>query len=97
MIAERSLDEQGGAPPQASHLKVALEADTTARLENEDGKSLQFVCKAGAQAMTATVIDRVAFYPEGKYCAGEPHVRLNPAALETWCRTVVWFRGGMVR
>ena len=60
MIGERSRDEQDGAPP-AARLKVAVEADTTASLDTEEGKSLQFACKAGAQAMTATVIDRVAF------------------------------------
>jgi hypothetical protein len=65
MIGERSRDEQDGAPP-AARLKVAVEADTTASLDTEEGKSLQFACKAGAQAMTATVIDRMAFYPAAK-------------------------------
>jgi hypothetical protein len=67
MIGERSRDERDGALPQASRLNVAVEAGTMANLDNEDGKSLQFACKAGAQAMTATVVDRVAFYPAAKF------------------------------
>jgi hypothetical protein len=62
MIAERSDDEKDSSPAQASRIQVAVDVGATARLDTEEGRALQFACEAGAQAMTASSVDRIALY-----------------------------------
>src|SRR5208283_4752184 len=62
MIAERS-DEEKDSSAQASRIQVAVDVGATARLDTGEGKALQFLCEQGAQAMTASSVDRIAFYP----------------------------------
>ncbi len=66
MIAERPDDEQDSSSTQASRIQVAVDVGTTARVDTEQGKALQFLCEEGAQAMTASSVDRIAFYPAMK-------------------------------
>ena len=66
MIAERSDDEQHSPSMQASRIQVVVDVGATARLDTEQGKALQFLCEEGAQAMTASSVDRIAFYPAMK-------------------------------
>jgi hypothetical protein len=66
MIAENAGDEKDLPPAQASRVLVAVDAGRTARFDAAEGRSLQFACKAGARAMTASAVDRVALYPAAK-------------------------------
>ena len=66
MIAENSGDQKDLSPTQASRVQVAVDAGRTARLDTAEGRSLRFACKAGARAMTASAVDRVALYPTAK-------------------------------
>ena len=60
MIAERSRDEKDESAAQDLRLLVMVAAGKTARLEAGEGEALGFVCKGGAEAMTAAAVDRVA-------------------------------------
>ena len=66
MIAERSDDEKDSSSAQVSRIQVAVDVGATARLDTEQGKALQFLCEEGAQAMTASSVDRIAFHPAMK-------------------------------
>ena len=67
MIAERSDEEKdSSSAAQASRIQVAVDVGATARLDAGEGKALQFLCEQGAQAMTASSVDRIAFYPTMK-------------------------------
>jgi len=67
MIAERSDEEKdSSSAAQASRIQVAVDVGATARLDTGEGKALQFLCEQGAQAMTASSVDRIAFYPAMK-------------------------------
>jgi len=66
MIAERSDDEKDSSSAQVSRIQVAVDVGATARLDTEEGRALQFACEAGAQAMTASSVDRIARYPAMK-------------------------------
>jgi len=63
MIAERSDDEKDSSSAQTSRIQVAVDVGATARLDTGEGKTLQFLCEEGAQAMTASSVDRIAYYP----------------------------------
>jgi hypothetical protein len=66
MIAERSDGEKDSSSAQASRIQVAVDVGATARLDMEEGRALQFACEAGAQAMTASSVERIALYPAMK-------------------------------
>jgi len=67
MIAERSDEEKdASSAAQASRIQVAVDVGAAARLDTGEGKALQFLCEQGAQAMTASSVDRIAFYPTMK-------------------------------
>jgi hypothetical protein len=57
MIAERTEEESAGG---AAQLQLAVEPGKTAQIATADGNSLRFVCLGRAEAMTATVVNRVA-------------------------------------
>lgn len=63
MITERSDDEKDSSSAQTSRIQVAVDVGATARLDTGEGKTLQFLCEEGAQAMTASSVDRIAYYP----------------------------------
>jgi hypothetical protein len=54
---------EDSAPSAASSMRVQLtvDVDKPARLDTAEGKLVQFDCLNGAQAMKATVLDRVAY------------------------------------
>ena len=55
MIVDRNDPAAG-----AAQLQLAVEPGQTARIATADGNSLRFVCLGRAEAMTATVVNRVA-------------------------------------
>jgi len=57
MIAERTEEESAHG---AAQLQLAVEPGKTARIATADGNSLRFVCLGRAEAMSATVVNRVA-------------------------------------
>ncbi|HTO78671.1 MAG TPA: hypothetical protein VMJ31_02725 [Methylocystis sp.] len=57
MIADRNDEEASGG---AAQLQLLVEPGKTARIATADGNSLRFVCLGRAEAMTATVVNRVA-------------------------------------
>jgi hypothetical protein len=57
MIAERSDSEVATG---AEQLQLVVEPGQTARIATTDGNSLRFVCLGRAEAMTATVANRLA-------------------------------------
>jgi len=63
MITERSDDEKDSSSAQTSRIQVAVDVGATARLDTGEGKTLQFLCEEDAQAMTASSVDRIAYYP----------------------------------
>jgi hypothetical protein len=63
MIAERSDDEKDASSTQTSRIQVAVDVGAAARLDTGEGKTLQFLCEEGAHAMTASSVDRIAYYP----------------------------------
>jgi hypothetical protein len=63
MIAELSDDEKDSFSAHASRIQVAVDVGATARVDIEEGKASQFLCEEGAQAMTTSSVDRIAFYP----------------------------------
>jgi hypothetical protein len=56
MIADR--DDEGAA--SGAQLQLVVEPGKTARIATADGNSLRFICLGRAEAMTATVVNRVA-------------------------------------
>jgi hypothetical protein len=66
MIAERTDDEKDPSSAQASRIQVAVDVGATARLDTEEGRAWQFACEAGAHAMTASSVARIALYPAMK-------------------------------
>jgi hypothetical protein len=66
MIAERSDDEKDSSLAQGSRIQVAVDVGATAGLDTEQGKALQFHCEEGAQAMSASSVQRIALYPAMK-------------------------------
>jgi len=57
MIADRNDEGTAGG---AAQLQLVVEPGKTARIATADGNSLRFVCLGRAEAMTATVVNRVA-------------------------------------
>ena len=57
MVADRN-DE--GAVGGVTQLQLVVEPGKTARIGTADGNSLRFVCLGRAEAMAATVVNRVA-------------------------------------
>ena len=62
MISQKSLIDDAQPSEPATRLQVSLDAGETARFDTAESKSLEFACKADAQAMTAATIDRVSLY-----------------------------------
>lgn len=52
-------DEVNG--PTVARISVAVEVGKTAHLDTAEGKSLEFKCKAGAQAMSIEALNRAAY------------------------------------
>ena len=63
MMAEEARNDADGPTALASRLLVMVDAGGTARFDTADSGAVQFDCKADAQAMTMSTVDRVALYP----------------------------------
>jgi hypothetical protein len=53
----------GATDAPASRLLLIVEPGRHARFDASDGNTLQFACKSGAQAMTATKLESIAASP----------------------------------
>ena len=60
MLAEVAHDGEVNGPT-AARLTIAVEVGKTAHLDAAAGKSLDFKCQAGAQAMSIEVLNRAAY------------------------------------
>ena len=62
MIEEKPSMNGEPASTLPERVQVAVDASKTAHFDSTEGKSLEFICNADAQAMIVVSIDRVAFY-----------------------------------
>ena len=62
MISDKSAIDSKQVFGPWRRVQVAVDAGKVARFDSAEGKSLEFVCKADAQGMTAATIDRTALY-----------------------------------
>ena len=59
MLAEVAHDDE--VSPTAARMTIAVEVGKTAHLDTAEGKSLEFKCQAGAQAMSIEVLQQAAY------------------------------------
>jgi hypothetical protein len=62
VVGDRAQDE-GALPAAGQRFNMALLPGRSAKVDTAEGKSLEFVCGAAAQAMTVRMIERVADVP----------------------------------
>ena len=65
MIADAYRDD-GSAATQPVRVKTTVGSGTSARVDTQDGPSLQFACAPGASTMTVQPIDRLAYAAPAK-------------------------------
>jgi hypothetical protein len=62
VVGEKANDEGDGSTVGA-RIRVAIDSGKTARIETAEGKSLEFACAKGAQAIGVRRLDTVAYSP----------------------------------
>jgi hypothetical protein len=60
MIADAAGDDDNARSEQILRLRLMVEPGRAALVDTTDGRLLQFACEPNAQAMNATLLDRVA-------------------------------------
>jgi hypothetical protein len=61
IVADAYREDRTPSTDSSMRVQMTVDVDKPARLDTAEGKLVQFDCMNGAQAMKATVLDRVAF------------------------------------
>jgi hypothetical protein len=61
IVADAYREDRAPSADTTMRVQMTVDVDKPARLDTAEGKLVQFDCLNGAQAMKATVLDRVAF------------------------------------
>jgi hypothetical protein len=60
IVADAYREDRAPSAESSMRVQMTVDVDKPARLDTAEGKLVQFECQNGAQAMKATVLDRVA-------------------------------------
>lgn len=61
IVADAYREDRAPSADSSMRVQMTVDVDKPARLDTAEGKLVQFDCLNGAQAMKATVLDRVAY------------------------------------
>jgi hypothetical protein len=61
IVADAYSEDRAPSANSSMRVQLTVDVDKPARLDTAEGKLVQFDCLNGAQAMKATVLDRVAY------------------------------------
>jgi hypothetical protein len=61
IVADAYREDRAPSADSSMRVQMTVDIDKPARLDTAEGKLVQFDCLNGAQAMKATVLDRVAY------------------------------------